>query len=130
MSRPPSAGTTCTSLTLLGSPSRGYQKAIFDPSGEKVGKPSSVVRAVSCRVAALATSATITTVLSPSPKCGSACFTNAMARPSGDQDSGEEGGPGGSLRGRLQLPEVSRRGSPPSAGVSQTCRGVGADSAR
>ena len=62
VSRPPSAGATWTSLTLFGSPSRGYQKAIRAPSGENDGNPSSVLREVSRRAAPVATSRTITMV--------------------------------------------------------------------
>src|SRR5262245_64897197 len=78
----------------------------------------------------VSTSRAWTATLSPSPKCGPACFAKAMILPSGDQARGDEGGPGGSLTGRLQEPEVRRCAAPPSAGTSQMCEGRGARVAR
>src|SRR6185436_9521333 len=120
---PPAAGAIWISFTWLGSPSRGYQKTIWLPSGEKDGMLSKAGRPVSARTAPLATSSTMTDVRSESPKCGRSWRTSAIDLPSGDQERGDEGDDGGSLDGRLQVPLVSRLASPPSAGISQTCDG-------
>src|SRR5437667_2552211 len=54
----PPAGTDATSIsfTLFRSPSRGYQKAIWAPSGEKTGNDSSSLRPVSGLIVPPATS--------------------------------------------------------------------------
>ena len=51
-------------------------------------------------------------------------LTNAIALPSGDHDSGDEGDPGGKVMGKLQAPEVSRFAAPPLALISQMCADV------
>src|SRR5260370_215735 len=44
----------------------------------------------------------------------------------GDHAMGDAGELGGWLMGNVQLPDVSRRGSPPSLGTNQRCVGRGA----
>src|SRR5437867_3857759 len=113
---PPAVGTRLISLTLFWSPSRLYQYAICVPSGLQDGTLSSRLRPVRARIAPVPTSSAWMATLSPSPKCGPICFAKAIVLPSGDQARGDDGGPGGSLTGRLQAPEVRRCAAPPSAG--------------
>src|SRR5260370_27760293 len=63
---------------------------------------------------------------SPSPECGVSTITKAIDLPSGDQAMVDAGELGAWLMGNVQLPDVSRRGSPPSLGTNQRCVGRGA----
>src|SRR5205809_7952111 len=93
-----------------------------EPSGEKTGCASNFGRPVNARTAPEATSIKRTREPSKSPECGVSSRVKAIDLPSGDQERGEAGGPGGKLGGRLQEPDVRRRaGAPPSDGTSQTC---------
>src|SRR5262249_41709356 len=115
---PPAAGATKISFSFARSPSRGYQYASCDPSGEKSPKPSILWCPVSLRIAPLSTSSTCTVRRSLSPECGSSCRVNVRSFPSLDQESGEAGELGGRVFGRLHAPDVRRRALPPSTGTS------------
>ena len=114
------------SFTLFGSRSRGHQYDSFVPSGEKTGYPSKCVFPVTARIAPDSTSRIRIVLSSLSPECGVSTRTNARSFPSGDHESGDDGGLGGRAAGRLQVPDVSRFASPPSAGTSQMWTGIGA----
>ena len=64
-----------------------------DPSGEKSGWPSNFSRPVSARTAPEATETMWTREVSKSPECGVSTRVKAIDDPSGDQDSGDAGGP-------------------------------------
>src|SRR5262249_44992886 len=124
---PPRVAATWISLTLPGSTSRGCQYATDVPSGENVGCPSpprSLL--VTLRVCPEASSSTCTLVCDPSPECGEAARTNSSDVPSGDQVTGDAGGPGGHATGRLQRPDVRRFASPPPDGTVQMWLGIAA----
>ena len=80
-----------------------------EPSGEKTGCASNFGRPVNARTAPEATSIKWTREPSKSPECGVSTRAKAIDLPSGDQERGEAGGPGGKLVGRLQEPDVRRR---------------------
>src|SRR5207244_1066932 len=90
------------------------------------GYPSALVAPVSARMAPLATSTSWTPLWLRSPECGVGTLAIAMVFPSGDQVRGDEGAPGGKLTGRLQGPEVNRRGVVPSLPTSHRCVGIAA----
>src|SRR5256885_5013962 len=103
------------SLTPERSPSRGYQYATRLPSGEKSGVNSNFGFFVSGRAVPAATSTTCTFVWSLSPYTGVSCRVMRSCLPSGDHDSGDGTGPGGSYVGRLHAPVVMRLAVPPAA---------------
>ena len=70
----------------------------------------------------MVTSTRLTWLVPASPELAVVVRQKAISRPSGDHDRSE----GPSDVARLQAPEVSRRGSPPSAETSQRCEGAGA----
>src|SRR5216683_5324070 len=123
---PPDAAVTKISFSLARSPSLGYQYATCEPSGENNPKPSYFSWPVSFRVSPVSTFRICTVRRSLSPECGSSCLVKVRSFPSGDQEMGEDGELGGRTLGRLQEPEVRRRGFPPSAEMSQMCEGIGA----
>jgi hypothetical protein len=63
-------------------------------------------------------------VCDPSPGCGDAARTKSSDDPSGDQLTGDAGGPGGQATGRLQRPDVRRFASPPLDGTVQIWLGI------
>src|SRR5262249_4834772 len=81
---------------------------------ENVGCPSpprSLL--VTLRVCPEASSSTCTLVCDPSPECGEAARTNSSDVPSGDQVTGDAGGPRGHATGRVQRPHLRRFAAPP-----------------
>src|SRR6266542_414765 len=94
------------------------------PSGENVGCASPLFAPVTARICFDATSITCTEDSVKSPECGETARTKVMDDPSGDQVTGDAGGPGGQLTGRLHVPDVSRCGSPPAEGMVQMWLGI------
>lgn len=92
--------------------------ATVPPSGEYLGAVSNRFAPVRGRLSPDSTSRSLTVDESPCPVSVSGRCTYAREEPSGDQETGDGGGPGGSTKSTLHSPDVSRRASPPSAETS------------